>query len=97
MKIYHSPECYDDAHCDCIEDFEPSNYILDVISMWFPGYTETNPQYKVVYIEQGWTSRTFRIETTDGKFIKNIRVSVDIEEVDNCGNPKDEQPKILPS
>lgn len=92
MTVAHGPECYDDAHCDCAEDFEPSSYILDVISMWVPGYTETNPQFKITYIESDWTSRTFRIKTTDGKFIKDIRVSVDVEVLDAN---EEEQPNIL--
>lgn len=86
MSINHGPECYDDAHCDCLEDFEPGNYILDVIAMWFPGYTETYPQYKIKYTGIDDTSRTFSIETIDGKFIKEIRVSVDVEVLGDNGN-----------
>lgn len=79
-------ECYGPS-CDCLEEFDPTEAILDTIQQWFPGYTESNPQFKVECIDVGFGDRTFNIYTLDHKFIKQIRVSLYIEELDESGNP----------
>ena len=78
----HSPQCYDYAHCDCLEDLDVEQYILDIVSQWFPGYTETNPQYRVRYIGIDGQSRIFRIETMGYELVKYIGVDVEIIEYD---------------